>query len=179
MDSLESTPVHDEPSVSELVGDLATEVATLVKQELALAAAEMECKARDAAKQASLVVVGGALGVVSVLILAGALVLALANAVPLWMSAVIIAGVLGGLAYAVIRSGWSALRAISIMPTETFASLHEDKLWAKQQIASTRDQMAATLSEVRSRLKPEKPMTKQRAPSRRKRSPHEPRKAAQ
>ena len=160
-----------EQSVPELVGELATEVATLVKQELALAAAEMERKARDVATNVGRMVLGGALGAVSVLVLAGALVLVLASVLPLWVSAGIIAAALGASAYAIFRRGWSALRAMSIMPTETFASLHDDRLWAKEQIESTRDQMTATLSEVRSRLKPSPPAPKKRTPAKRKRPP--------
>jgi Putative Actinobacterial Holin-X, holin superfamily III len=175
MDQPESTealsPPSEDQSVPELVGELATEVATLVKQELALAAAEMEGKARDAATNLGRMVVGGALGVVSVLVLTGALVLALASVLPLWASAGTIAVVLGGSGYAIFRRGCSELRAISIMPTETFASLQDDRLWAKEQIESTRDQMTATLSEVRSRLKPPKPAPKKRAPAKRKRPP--------
>jgi hypothetical protein len=153
-----------EQSVPELVGELATEVATLVKQELALAAAEMERKARDVATNVGRMVLGGALGAVSVLVLAGALVLVLASVLPLWVSAGIIAAALGASAYAIFRRGWSALRAMSIMPTETFASLHDDRLWAKEQIEST-------LSEVRSRLKPSPPAPKKRTPAKRKRPP--------
>jgi hypothetical protein len=164
-------PLEEEQSVAELVGDLATEVATLVKQELALAASEMEGKARDAATNVGRMIVGGALAVVAVLVLTGALVLALASVLPLWASAGIIAAVLGGSAYAIFRRGWSELRAMSIMPTETFASLQDDRLWAKDQIESTRDQMSATLSEVRSRLKPPKPAPKKRVPAKRKRPP--------
>jgi Putative Actinobacterial Holin-X, holin superfamily III len=160
----------DEPSVPELAGELAMEVATLVKQELALAAAEMERKAHDAARNVGHLVIGTVLGTASVLVLTTALVLALATVIPAWASALVIAAGLGGAAYATFRSGWLALRAMSIMPTETFASLRDDRLWAKQQIESTRDQMSATLGEVRTRLKPNPP-TKKRAHAKIKRSP--------
>lgn len=174
----DAPPADDQP-VTELVGDLAIEVATLVKQELALAVAEMERKGRDAVKNVSRMVVGAALGGVALLVLLEAVVLGLGTVIPLWASAGIVALVIGVAAYVLFQGGRSALRAMTILPTETFASLQDDQLWAKEQIAATRDQMSATLGEVRRRLElapapaPAPAPKKKRAPAKRKRPPAE------
>lgn len=141
-----------EESFPELVGDLAVDLASLVRQELGHAASEMERKARDAARNAMLCAVGVLLGGVALLVLTGALVLALGDTVPMWMSAAIVAGVLGVSGLAMYRAGRSALGAMTLMPTETFASLRADGAWAKQEIGATRDQMSATMTELRCRL---------------------------
>lgn len=121
-ESTESEPSETQP-VAELVGDLAVELGTLVKQELALAAAELEHKAHDAMTHLGRMIIGGALGALSVFVFAAALVLGLGQALPLWLAAGVIAAAFGTAAYAVFRSGWAALNAMSIVPTETLASV--------------------------------------------------------
>jgi Putative Actinobacterial Holin-X, holin superfamily III len=146
-----------EPSFKELVGDLAAEVATLIRQELALVGEEMTHKARDAGKHAILVGIGALLAAVSLLVFVGAVVLGLGSILPMWISALVIAALIGTAGVVAFGRGVAALRSIDLMPTETFASLKADGAWAKQQIGATRDQMAATLGEVRRRLEPPPP----------------------
>jgi hypothetical protein len=170
-----SSVTDDEPAAPDepftaLVGDLAGELATLVRQELALATREMAGKARDAATNTLRIGASALLGAVSLLVLAGALVLALGTAVPMWTSALAIAAVIGGAGYVVFRRAVSALRAIDPLPSETFASLHDDGTWAREQIEATRDHMTTALVEVRRRLRP--PPKRKRAPRPRARRVH-------
>lgn len=153
----EEPPPESEPSFSELFADFASEVGTLVRQEVVLAANEMGEKARHAGRNVILVGVGVLLGAVSLLVFAGFLVLALGSVVPMWISAGVIAIVIGGAGYAAFRRGVTALRSIELLPTETFASLKADGTWAQEQFEATRDQMATTLGEVRRRLRPPPP----------------------
>lgn len=170
IESAESAAETDR-SFSELFGELAKEIGTLVRQELVLAADEMTQKARQAGRSAILVGVGTLLGAVSVLVLAGGLVLALGSALPMWLSAVVMALVIGGAAYLAFQRGTSALRCIELLPTETLASLGDDRIWAKDQIEATREQMSTTLGEVRRRLRPPPVKRKpSRTPARRKTS---------
>ncbi|HEY5935298.1 MAG TPA: phage holin family protein [Kofleriaceae bacterium] len=165
----EEPPPESEPSFSELFADFASEVGTLVRQEVLLAANEMGEKARYAGRNAILVGVGALLGAVSLLVFAGFLVLALGSVLPMWTSALVIAVVIGGAGYAVFRRGVTALRSIELLPTETFASLKDDGTWAKEQIEATRDQMATTIGEVRRRLQPPPPkMPRRPLPKRKK-----------
>lgn len=163
-------PVEPEPEQSfpELFGELATEVGTLVRQELSLAAEEMVEKARSAGKNVLLVGVAALLCTVSLLVLAGALVLALGSVVPMWLSALLIAALVGGLGYVVFRRASSSLRAIDLMPHETFASLKDNSLWAREEFDATREQISSTMGEVRRRLAPPPAKKKRRAAPKRK-----------
>src|SRR5678815_2499975 len=97
MATIESKP--EERSVGVLFGELATETSTLVRQEVHLATREMSQKAADLRKQSVPVLVGGALGLVSVIALVGGIVVLLARWIPLWASALIVAAVVGAVAY--------------------------------------------------------------------------------
>ncbi len=134
MAATDAAPQARERSIGELFGELAGETSTLVRQEMKLATTELAHKATFAARSAAVVMGGALLGVVSMLTLAAAAVLLLGRVVPLWAAALIVAGVLAVIAYAVARTGLSALKNMEVRPTETIASLQENKSWAKQQI---------------------------------------------
>ena len=144
-------PEHPE-SFTELFTDLATEVGTLVRQEVSHAVAEIGEKARYAGRNAMLMGVGALIGAVSLLVLVFALVLTLGNVLPVWLSAFLIAALLGGFGFFLFHRGSSALHAMAFVPTETFASIEDDRAWAKQEIAETREQMSSTIGEFRRRL---------------------------
>jgi len=121
-------PSH-ERSVGELFGELATETGTLVHQEIQLASTELTQKAVDAGKRSLRIAAGAALALVALMTLAATCVIALAYLVPLWLSALIIAVIFGAIAYGIAQSGISAMKRGDLRPTETIASLKEDKTW--------------------------------------------------
>ncbi len=175
--STEPPPPEPEQSVAELFGELATEVGTLVRQELVLAGAEMAQKARDAARNILRMGVGALLFSVGVLVFVGALVLAVGSVVPMWAAALLTATMIGGAGYVLFRASISALRTMTFVPTETLASLREDAGWAKHEVVrdrqpaelhadieQTRDQLSDTIGRVHRQLKPAAPKKKRRAP---------------
>lgn len=172
-----AAPADEPESVTQLVGDLASEVATLVRQELAHAAVELDLKARIAVRSALLVVAGVQLAAVSALVLVGATVLGLGRAIPMWAAAAAIAVLLGAAAFAAVRIGAARLRALTLVPTETFASLREDSQLMKQEVGATREQLATTMAAVRRRIaraakaRPRPRVKPKRAPARRKDTP--------
>ncbi|MEJ7601399.1 MAG: phage holin family protein [Kofleriaceae bacterium] len=123
-----------ERSIGELFGELATETGTLVRQEMQLATTEMGQKAAHAGRQSALILAGGLLAVVSLVTLAAGIVLLLARVVPLWASALIVAGIFGAIAYAVVQAGIRGLKTMNFKPTETIASLKDNKTWATKQL---------------------------------------------
>lgn len=123
-----------ERSVGELFGELASETGTLVRQEVKLATTELAHKATFAAKKSGLVITGAALGLVSAIALAAALILLLGLVMPYWASALIVSAALAATAYGVARAGLGALSQMDVRPTETIASLEENKTWAKRQL---------------------------------------------
>ena len=122
-------PIVRERSVGELFGELATETSTLVRQEIHLATSELRQKASVAGKYSARVGAGAAVGLVAFMTLVSAIVLVVAYAIPLWASALIVGVVLAGIAYGLVRSGITAIKRADLRPTETIASLKEDKTW--------------------------------------------------
>lgn len=79
-------------SLKQLVSDLRTDAGLLVRQEIALAKAELKEKATGVAKQAALFAGAGLLAYAGMLVLFAALVLGLvAIGVAAWLSALIVA----------------------------------------------------------------------------------------
>jgi hypothetical protein len=130
----ESSPSTRERSIGELFGELATETSTLVRQEVKLATTEMSEKASFVAKKSAWVLVGALMGVVSLMTFAAAIVLLLGRVLPLWESAVIVAAAVAVLSYSVVRAGLTALRHMELRPTETIASMQENKRWVRKQL---------------------------------------------
>lgn len=122
-------------SVGELFSELAAETSTLVRQEVQLAAREMQNKATYAGKQAAYIAVGVLLGVVSLLSFIWALVFGLATMIELWKSALVVGIVAAVVAALVVWKGLSALRQMSIVPRQTILTLREDKQWLQHQVS--------------------------------------------
>jgi hypothetical protein len=120
-----------ERSVGELFGELATETSTLVRQEIHLASRELSQKAAHAGRYSIRILVGGGLGLAGLMTLVGAIVLVVAHAMPLWASALLVGAVLAAVAYVLVRSGITAIKRADLRPTETIASLKEDKTWTE------------------------------------------------
>ncbi|HEY1814512.1 MAG TPA: phage holin family protein [Kofleriaceae bacterium] len=147
-----SASPEPEPSFRELLADLAAETGTLVRQELALASAEMTQKAHEAARNAMWISVGVMLGAVSALVVVGAVVLALGSVIPMWVSAMVVAAAMATAAYLAYRTGRSGMRTMTFVPTETLASLGEDRAWAKAQLSTSAGQLRLQIAETRAEL---------------------------
>jgi len=124
-------PIARDRSVGELFGDLATETSTLVRQEVHLASRELSEKASQAGRYSVRIMVGGGLGLAALLTLVGAIVLIVAHVIPLWASALVVGAVIAPIAYIVVRNGIAAIKRADLRPTETIASLKEDKTWTE------------------------------------------------
>lgn len=122
----------EEPSIGELFNRLGAETGTLVRQEMNLAAVEMTEKVSEASKHALMIGVGSSFGTVSLMTLAGALVVGLSHWMDLWMSALLVGVALALAAYAVVRMGVGALRQMSPIPKKTLETMKENKSWAQE-----------------------------------------------
>ena len=93
MTSTQSSPDRNEarPSIGALVSSLSEHLSQLVRDEIRLAKAEMADKAKHAAVGLGLFVVAAGLAFFAVATLVATAVLGLANAVPAWLAALIIA----------------------------------------------------------------------------------------
>jgi len=127
--------MRDERSIGELFTELANETGTLIRQEVALAQAEVTAKFTRAGKNAALVAAGGAVGFAAFLTLLAAIVAGLSYFMPVWLSALIVALVVGAVAYYLISTSLEELKRSSLAPNETVITLKEDAQWLKNQVS--------------------------------------------
>jgi hypothetical protein len=114
-------------STLDLMRRLLNEVATLFRQELALARAEfMRSFSRILVSGAS-VATGAAVLYAGVLVLLAAAVLGLATVVEPWLAALIVGVVVGVIGYIMVHAGIKALRETPVKPEVTAESLKRDK----------------------------------------------------
>ena len=116
--------------LDELLKRLANETGTLVRQEIALARAEMREKA-EAGKAGATMIGGGAVaGLMAAGALTAMLVLALATAMPGWLAALIVTVILGLVAVLLVRGGAAAVRrAMPPVPEDSMDKVKEDVRW--------------------------------------------------
>jgi hypothetical protein len=127
--------MKDERSLGDLFSELANETGTLVRQEVALAQAEMVRKATKAGKQVGYVAVGGAVGYAALLAVMAAVITILAYIIPLWLSCVLVGAVVGGVSYYMVTKALENLKQAQLAPTETVESIKEDAKWLKHQVS--------------------------------------------
>ncbi|HEV7466135.1 MAG TPA: phage holin family protein [Candidatus Dormibacteraeota bacterium] len=130
--------LHDR-SVPELMRELAQETGTLVRQELALARAEVTQSARRTG--VGIGELGGAalIGLFALGCLTVCAIAALALAMPVWLAALIV-GVLYGGAAAILglRGRTEIAAAMPPKPEQTIETVKEDVEWAKTRMSSER-----------------------------------------
>jgi hypothetical protein len=126
-----SRPDVEDRSVGELLGQVAGDVSTLMRQELDLAKAELRQEAAKAGKAGGMLGGAGVLGHLTVAFLALALMFALGNVMDLGWAALIV-GVLLGIGAAVLFSvARRRLREINPKPEQTVQTVKEDVQWAR------------------------------------------------
>lgn len=126
--------IKDDRSLGDLLSELAGETGLLVRQEVALAQAELTQKATSVGKNVGFLVVGGAVGYAALLALLTAAIIGLAYFVPLWLAALIVGLVVGIVALVLISSALKALKNAELKPNQTVDSLKEDAQWLKKQM---------------------------------------------
>ena len=120
-------------SIGELFGDLSRETTTLIRQEVALAKAEVREKVPKIGRDVAFIAVGGMLAYAGLLALVATAIIALAYAIPWWLSALIIGVVVIAIGGALAMSGVNALKRQDLAPKQTVETLKEDVEWAKTQ----------------------------------------------
>ncbi|MDP9150312.1 MAG: phage holin family protein [Myxococcota bacterium] len=133
-EALSRAPSPERP-LGELFSELAIQTSTLVRQELRLAKAEMSGKASKAGRDGAMIGAGGALIHAGALFVLAALVLGLGTLIPLWVAALVVGLAVAGGGYGVCRVGLRGLKEIDPTPRETLATLEENKLWVKKELA--------------------------------------------
>lgn len=132
-----------EPQLGELFRQLAQDSATLVRQEMALAKAELRENVKSVARDTAKIAVGAVLAAVGALVLVLFLVLLLGDALGKYWLGALIVGVLFAVVGAVLAMGaMKRLKQDSITPDQTLQTLKEDKQWLQSEMKQVRRDLA-------------------------------------
>jgi tetrahydromethanopterin S-methyltransferase subunit G len=123
----------DKP-LGELFSDLASEMSSLVRQEVELAKVEVGQKAKHVGRNIGYLVVGGAIAYAALLAVIAAIILLLDRVMPSWGASLLVGVVVAGIGWLLIGKAVSALQQTDVTPRETVETLKEDAAWVKQQI---------------------------------------------
>jgi uncharacterized membrane protein YqjE len=128
------TGAAEEPPLGELFKQLAQESATLIKQEMQLARAEMQDSIRTITRGAMMLAIGGGLLLVGMLALTAFLIVILGQALAnYWLGALLVGLVYAGIGAALVMNGKNRLQGSELKPEQTIRSLQEDKRWAQSE----------------------------------------------
>ena len=120
-------------SVADLVKQLSDQTATLVRQELDLAKAELTAKGKKAGLGAGMFGGAGVFGLYAVGALTACVILALSTAMDGWLAALIVAVVYGAVAGVLALIGKNKVKeGVPPVPEQTVESVKEDVQWTKQ-----------------------------------------------
>jgi uncharacterized integral membrane protein len=122
--------IHE--SFGELVGLVASQSAGLVRDEVALAKREVGEKLKTVRSAASVVIIGAITALIAAMALCAAVIIALAEHVGPWQSALIVGLILGMTAGVVILIGVSRFKRTNLRPVQTIETLEENKEWLKE-----------------------------------------------
>ena len=114
-------------SVGHLVAQVTSDISTLMRQEFTLAKAELRQEAGKAGKGAGQLGGAGLAGHLLVVFASLALMFGLAEALPLWAAAAIVAALYALVAAALYSKGRRALKTVDPTPHQTIDTLKELK----------------------------------------------------
>ena len=120
-----------EQSLADLLRQLSQETATLVRQEIDLAKAEVADRGKKAGLGAGMFGAAGIVGFLALASLTACLILALAEAVPAWLAALIVAVALGAVAAVLGLRGRDKVQEATPPAPQTVETVKEDGQWAK------------------------------------------------
>jgi hypothetical protein len=125
-----------ERGFGELVKDLSQQTSTLVRQELALAQAEVQHKGKLAGKGAGMLGGAAAAGLLALGALTAALITLLDDALATWVAALIAMALWAVVALVLARAGRNALQNVTPPAPQTVETVKEDIQWAKNPTGS-------------------------------------------
>jgi hypothetical protein len=129
----------DDRPLAELMRDLSQQSTELIRQEIALAKAELRAKGKSAGVGAGMFGAAGLIALFGVGALTACLVLALAMAMDAWLAALIVAVVyLAAAGVAALVGKGKVQEATPPAPEQAIASTKEDVRWTKQRAQAAR-----------------------------------------
>ena len=135
---MESQANHDS-SLADLARQLSNQTTELVHHEVELAKAELRDKGKRAGIGAGMFGGAGALGLYALGALTAAIIAGIAEALPVWASALIVAVLYGAIAGILALRGKNKVQqATPPLPEETVQSVKEDVRYTKQRAQEAR-----------------------------------------
>jgi MFS family permease len=135
---MESQANHDQ-SLADLARQLSDQTTELVRHEVELAKAELRVKGKRAGIGAGMFGGAGALGVYALGALTAAIIAGIAEALPVWASALIVAVLYGAIAgILALRGKKKVQQATPPLPEETVQSVKEDVRYTKKRAQEAR-----------------------------------------
>jgi hypothetical protein len=136
-------------SVPELLRELSREGGDLVRQEIALARAEMTEKVETFRRSSVSMAIGGALMLGALLLfvlavnhgLTAILAQAMALEVAVWLAPLILSVVLLGSGWAVFKGGKERIAEEGLTPEATRETLEEDQRWARRKVHEVKEEI--------------------------------------
>lgn len=122
-------------SLGELISNLASQSASLVRDEVQLAKQELSEKVKTLRSVTTVIIAGAFCGLIAVLALCAALIAGLAEFMAVWLAALIVGGVLGIISAIIVVTGLSNLKRANLKPEQTIETMEENKEWLKREIA--------------------------------------------
>jgi len=123
----------ESPSLGELFIELTRQMTTLVRQELAIATAEMTQKATRVGHDIGILAIGGAILYAGFLAILAAVIMGLTTVLPAWLSALVVGLVVAGVGLFLVQKERAALSREDLAPRQTLDTLKENAEWAKDQ----------------------------------------------
>lgn len=119
--------------ISSILQDVVGDVTGIVRSEIKLAKAEITADAKRFARALPLAVAGAILGLFALGLLLTTILLAIAIALPAWLSALIVFVGTAIIAWALFAAGKARLRRINVVPEKTVNTIKENAEWVKAQ----------------------------------------------
>jgi MFS family permease len=135
---MESQANHDS-SLADLASQLSNQTTELVRHEVELAKAELRVKGKRAGVGAGMFGGAGALGLYALGALTAAIIAGIAEVLPVWASALIVAALYGAIAgILALRGKKKVQQATPPLPERTVQSVKEDVRYTKQRAQEAR-----------------------------------------
>ncbi len=123
---------EEHESLGKLLGELASQSANLVRDEVALAQQEIREKLKTIQVAIMVVIIGAVLFLVSLLALSAALILALSVYMKPWQSALLVGALIAVIASVITVIGMSQFKRVKLRPKQTLETLEENKEWLRE-----------------------------------------------
>ena len=119
-------------SLGKLLGELASQSASLVRDEVALAQQEIRENLKTVQAAVMMLIAGGVLFLVSLLALCTASIVALSVYLSLWQSALLVGVLIAVIASVITAIGIGQFKQAKLRPQQTIETLEENKEWLKE-----------------------------------------------